>query len=128
MAVKKHTCVFSTPTVWNGMRRCAYYPKCQEVRRVEKPAPAQEHSDTSKSAAASVEGSPRTRTRAAVLQAIRDAGAEGLTDEKGTEVSGIEPNTYRPRRIELMEQNLIVDSKKTRLTRSGRSATVYVAR
>jgi hypothetical protein len=41
---------------------------------------------------------------------------------------GMNPSTQRPRRIELCQRNLIVDSGTTRLTTSGRKAVVWKAK
>ena len=80
---------------------------------------------TSKEAARAIEGGPRNRARAAVLEAIR--AASGITAEKISEVTGIGGDTVRPRIVELVALNLIRDSKKTSLTRSGRNAVCWVA-
>ena len=66
------------------------------------------------------------RLRAKVLTAI--SGYCGLTDEEGIEATGIAPSTYRPRRIELVEQGKVIDSGQTRLTRAGRKAVVWKAK
>ncbi len=99
-------------------------PRC-DFSIAERPALAQEHSATSKAAGASIEGSPRARSRAAVLEAIR-ASADGLTDERGQEITGLDGSTYRPRRVELVSLGLVVDSKKVRMSKSGRSCAVWV--
>lgn len=86
--------------------------------------PFQTHSKTSRRAA--VAGKPRAETqRAIVLAAIIAAGPCGLTDQEGMVITGIgEP--YRPRRIGLTQAGTVIDSGRTRLTTSGRSATVWV--
>ncbi len=81
-------------------------------------------SQTSRAAAEAIR--PDTgRLRLAVLVAIRDAG--GLTDEEGIDATGISPNCYRPRRVELVQMGKVIDSGKTRLTKSLRKAVVWVA-
>ncbi len=87
--------------------------------------PAQRHSPTSTAAAeAIIPHLPPLRL--AVLLAIRGA-ADGLTDEEGVGVTGLSPNTWRPRRVELMRAGLVVDSGRTRRAKSGRRAVVWVA-
>ena len=89
-------------------------------------APYQPHSATSKAAAAGIE--PKAGTlRAGVLAALRGAGAGGGTDEQIQHWLGLDPSTARPRRVELVQAGLVRDSGQTRLTRSGRQATVWVA-
>jgi hypothetical protein len=92
-----------------------------------KPALAQEHSETSKEAARRLDDGcgRRQALREAVYAAISAAPA-GLTDEEGQTATGLEGSTYRPRRVELVEAGRVVDSKRTRLTRSGRRAVVWV--
>lgn len=54
-------------------------------------------------------------------------GEHGATDEEMQQALGIDPNTQRPRRVELHEGGMIADSNKRRPTRSGRGAVVWVA-
>lgn len=89
-----------------------------------KPAPAQEHSETSKAAARRIEAR-RSSLRQRVIDAILVNG--GLTDEEGIRITEMSPSTYRPRRIELVELNAVEDSGLTRKTKSGRSAVVWRA-
>jgi transcription initiation factor IIE alpha subunit len=89
-----------------------------------KPALAQEHSDTSREAAALIEPK-RPTLRARVLKAIKRYGA--LTDEEIQTETGLNPSTVRPRRIELVEMGLVRDSGRRRETRSGRRAVVWEA-
>jgi hypothetical protein len=54
------------------------------------------------SAAAAVEALPRSGTqRAKVLEAIREAGLDGLTDQEIAVALGLAENSVRPRRKEL---------------------------
>lgn len=85
-------------------------------------APAQRHSHTSQAAAVAI-APDSSRLRAQVLAAIREHG--GLTDNQGIYLTGLSPSTYRPRRIELVQRGLVVDSGETRLTDSGRKAVVW---
>ena len=88
--------------------------------------PYQRHSPTSRAAAETVE--PRVATlRRAVLDALRAAGEAGLTDEEMQTRLGMGGNTQRPRRVELERGGLVRDSGRTRRTRGGREAVVWVA-
>lgn len=84
----------------------------------------QKHSDTSKAAAKSMVVD-QTAARQKVLDAIKKAGAFGATDE---ELTGIPmgANTVRPRRCELKDRGLVVDSGLRRKGKSGRKFTVWV--
>lgn len=87
--------------------------------------PAQRHSETSVAAAESIRPDAN-RLRAVVLDAIRRAGADGLTDEEGIAATGLSPSTYRPRRVECVQAGKVIDSGKTRKTASGRNAVVWI--
>ena len=122
-------CPMSYQVTWDRRERCGKQEKHQgRCGPAEKPALAQEHSATSKDAARLIEPT-RGTLRERVLEVIRgNAVLGGLTDEEGMEITGLPPSTYRPRRVELVEANLIVDSGRTRRTKSGRQAVVWVAR
>lgn len=87
--------------------------------------PSQAHSPTSKAAAIAIKPARQT-LQARVLDLIRAAGYAGLTDEQIITILNMNPSTERPRRIELQEAGKIVDSGRTRKTRSGRNAVVWV--
>ncbi len=79
------------------------------------------------SAAAAAAALPHTATqRRRVLDAIRDAGRDGLTDEEVEDALHLGGNSARPRRKELEEGGLIVDSGERRETSTGRAAIVWV--
>ena len=91
------------------------------------PPPAQRHSPTS------VEAAKLTNAqggRRAVLDALASAAFMGtdcaMTDEEIAEVSGLSPNTERPRRVSLVQAGLVeaLDHKGT--TASGRRATRWI--
>lgn len=89
--------------------------------------PAQRHSETS--VAAAVEVKPEAaKLRAVVLEFIQSRGEHGVTDEEGIAWTGLNPSTYRPRRIECVEAGQVVDSGTTRKTKSGRAAVVWIHR
>lgn len=91
------------------------------------PAPKyQAHSDTSKSAAAEIEGKART-LRGTVYTFLKISGMYGATDEELQIALGMNPSTERPRRIELVELGLVKKRGKTRPTKSGRQAVVWIA-
>lgn len=62
-----------------------------------------------------------------VLAYLRSRGAYGATDEETQESLQMPGNTQRPRRSELVEERLVRDSEKTRTSKSGRAAKVWVA-
>jgi Fe-S-cluster formation regulator IscX/YfhJ len=103
-----------------------------EVFDIFKPKPLetwqlhQVHSETSIEAGASVK--PRaSKLREMVFEAIQHSW-HGLTDQElYAKFPKIDPNTLRPRRIELHQSRRII-SAGTRKTLSNRSATVWVAR
>lgn len=64
--------------------------------------------------------------RARVLAFIVEQGPHGATDDEGEAVLGIKPQTYTPRRGELVALGLVVDSGCRRNTASGRPAAVWV--
>ena len=65
--------------------------------------------------------------RAAILRAIRDAGAFGLTDHEGERLLRIMPQSYTPRRLELEKAGAIRRTARRRPTYSGRPAIVWIA-
>jgi hypothetical protein len=86
--------------------------------------PAQAHSQPSREAArriAPVSGELRLR----VLAYLRECGETGATDEEIQTALQMGASTERPRRIELVEAGAVVDSGTTRLTKSGRKATIW---
>ena len=89
-------------------------------------APYQRHSPTSRAAAVAIEPVAGTR-RAQVLAFIRERGAVGATDEEMQLRIPMSPNTQRPRRVELVQGQHIVNSGRTRQTLAGDEAVVWVA-
>ncbi len=128
IAPRPHSCAFTDPTLHPDFRRCAY-AKCGAVQRVTvtRPAPAIESSETSKAAAREIGGSSHL-LRVKVYQILRGAGVEGLTDEEMQDTLEMAGSTQRPRRVELVADGSVVDSGRTRPARSGRQATIWVAR
>lgn len=97
------------------------------MKSLRKPALAQEHSPTSRAAAAAIEP-VREPLKARVYRWIAFMGSAGCTDEEGCLALDMNPSTYRPRRVELVEEGSVIDSSTTRRTRSGRAAVVWIVR
>ena len=89
--------------------------------------PAQRHSPTSVAAAGEIRP-VSGRLRQLVLDWLTGQSSDGGTDEEGIAALGLSPSTYRPRRVELVEAGLVIDSGRTRRTYAGRKAVVWVAR
>lgn len=88
--------------------------------------PHQAHSETSRAAAAAY--LPHARTaRERVYWTIAES-PDGLTDEEVQDALDMNPSTQRPRRVELVEIGIVEDSGRTRPTRSGMEAVVWVQR
>ena len=87
-------------------------------------APYQRHSTTSREAARSI-GKQTNGLQRRVLDYFKDH-PEGATDEQLIDGIGLGASTVRPRRIELVQLNLIKDSGRYALTKSGRRATVWI--
>ena len=81
--------------------------------------------ETSRVAAGRIAGHAKD-LRARVLAFIVRQGPRGATDDDGEPVLGIRCSTYTPRRNELVELGLVVDSGRRRNTASGRPAAVWV--
>lgn len=88
--------------------------------------PCQRHSTTFREAAEAI-GPQAGTLRAQVLTWLRNRGPDGATDEEMQDGLGMNPSTQRPRRVELVQGKHVVDSGRTRKTRSGRQAVVWVA-
>jgi hypothetical protein len=81
---------------------------------------------TSDVAARRIRGAvPRLRDR--VLAFLASLGADGATDEEAETALRMKPQTYTPRRGELVKAGLVADFGRRRSTMSGRPAAVWVA-
>jgi hypothetical protein len=80
------------------------------------------HSVTSEAAAQAIKPT-RVSLQQQVLNCLR---VHDATDEEIQSVLRLNPSTQRPRRIELVNQGLVVDSGRTRKTKSGRNAVVWM--
>ena len=82
--------------------------------------------ETSKDALDSIETElPNITER--VYQLILRSGDIGVTDDKGYRVLNMNPNTYRPCRVGLMEKGLVVNTNNKDFTKSGRKAWLWKA-
>ena len=104
--------------------------KNQRVRDTPKLAPPAHHSaprGTSKVAAGRIAEHAGTQ-RDCILVLIRSRGPLGLTDDEGEAVLGMKPQSYTPRRGELVQLGQVIDSGQRRVTASNRPAAVWIAR
>ncbi len=60
-----------------------------------------------------------------IIMAAFHAAPVGLTDEEGSDLTGIRMSGYGPRRLELVRAGKLVDSGERRPTKSGLSAIVW---
>ena len=87
--------------------------------------PFQAHSATSKEAADSIrEQTANLRER--IYDFIKAVG-HGVSDERISAVTGIQQNTVRPRRIELVKAGRVMAAPYPTKTVSGRKATAWIA-
>jgi hypothetical protein len=68
-----------------------------------------------------------TNQRRRVFEFVTGRGPHGATDPEISSGTGLDGNTVRPRRGELVDSGHVVDSGRTRKTKSGRPAHVWVA-
>jgi Fic family protein len=90
------------------------------------PIPYASESATSRDAANSMRQQAETHRRR-VFAAVLRARAEGLTCDEYEAVSGLSHQTASARFNELVKEGRIVPSCRTRTTRHGRQAFVYIA-
>ena len=83
-------------------------------------------SETSRRAAEEIEMNADS-LRGRTYRYLIGRGNRGATDEEIQTASGMNPSTQRPRRVELVERGLVKDSGQTRLTKSSRSAVVWIS-
>jgi DNA-binding MarR family transcriptional regulator len=88
-------------------------------------APAQQHSPTSVAAAESLTPEDLNDGQRRVLAYLKEHGP--ATDEQIIAGTGMNPNTARPRRVELVRRGLVVNGGEGR-TQSGNRAVVWKAR
>lgn len=91
------------------------------------------HNGTPTSAAAAARAAGHAdHDRGRILAWLRERGKTGATDDEMQVALDMSGNTQRPRRGELVEDRLVVaavdgDKKRTRPTRSGGPAQVWIA-
>lgn len=89
--------------------------------------PYKRGSETSKAAAELVR--PKTPSyRAAIEGFLKGRGAQGATNDEVMATLSIQIQTVCPRMKELRVDGLVIDSGRTRKTRSGREAVVWVCK
>ena len=66
--------------------------------------------------------------RAMIYKMIKDAGFRGVTDAEIQEACGLDGNTARPRRYELVNEGAVIDSGRKRTASNGRSSIVWIAK
>ena len=62
-----------------------------------------------------------------VYRHILSKGDQGITDDEGFRALGMNPNTYRPCRINLMDKGLVLNTNTKGITESGRKAWKWKA-
>jgi hypothetical protein len=82
------------------------------------------HSATSYDAAVEIE--PDANRLRAMVYGLLMQYSRGLTDHEMQSHLNMIGSTQRPRRVELCDRGLVVDSGRHRLTPSGRKAVVWV--
>lgn len=87
--------------------------------------PYQRHSATSRAAAEAIK--PHLGPMHLKIQAYL-MGRAGATDEEMQLDLKMNGSTQRPRRIDMIRWGLVIDSGKTRATKSGRQAVVWMLR
>jgi hypothetical protein len=94
--------------------------------RLRAPARRNAPTGTSEPAARRIEGGAGT-LRERILGYLRGRGPDGATDDEAETALCIKPQTYTPRRHELVTLGLVIDSGRRRRTASGRHAAVWIA-
>lgn len=77
---------------------------------------------------AALSNTANSTQRERVYRAIQRAGKRGMTDEEIQIALDMNPNTQRPRRVELQHIGLIKDSMDRRKTKARRDAAVWIVR
>mgnify|MGYP006301538543 CR=1 FL=1 len=110
-----------------GVTKANEHPKPTAAPlRLKAPARRNAPAGTSEKAARRIEGHAGT-IRGRVLAYLRACGPAGATDDEAEAALGIKPQTYTPRRGELVALEPVIDSGRRRPTASGRPAAVWVA-
>lgn len=115
------------PSVPNAAKQPSTRTQSTKAIRVTPPARRNAPPGTSEKAAERIAGCAGT-LRDRVQQHIASSGADGSTDDEGEAALSMKPQTYTPRRGELVALGIVVDSGRRRPTSSGRPAAVWVTR
>ena len=116
-------------TLWGvpGVGESNTRPKSTAVPTPPKP-PAHHNAPAGTSDVAADRIAPHApNLRSQILAFIRSRGPAGATDDEGERALDIRCQTYTPRRGELRELGLVIDSGRRRPTETGRPAAVWVA-
>lgn len=116
-----------TPSVPESAKTASTPIRSTKVIRLMPPARRNAPPGTSEKAAERIAGCAGT-LRDRVQQHIASSGADGSTDDEGEAALSMKPQTYTPRRGELVALGIVVDSGRRRPTSSGRPAAVWVTR
>ena len=117
------TCVCGHPTIDHTLGLCPWCA-CPAVVQPRLSIPANPIATRAAARAAIAPLAPGVRRR--VYEAIRDSGGAGLTAEEAEDATNLSGNTVRPRLMELAEEGRIMRAPRVRLTRSKRTATIWV--
>lgn len=101
-------------------------PLFDAIEHIE-PDPPHSGGETSRAAAEEIKPDAN-KLRRQVLVFLIKCAVMGATDEDMQDGLDMPGNTQRPRRRELVQARLVVDSGYKRYTHSGRKATVWVAK
>lgn len=96
---------------------------CDMALQPGKLPPHQWHSDTSTEAAEAIAPKFGRMTHAVLLLIARHA--DGITDEEGQSLIGMEGNSYRPCRVTLADKGYVHDTGQRRLTAHRKKAVVW---
>lgn len=88
--------------------------------------PPHENTPTSREAAVLIKPASKT-LRLKILDILVSAGTRGNTDDEIELITRLRHQTVSARRRELVLLSVVCDSGRTRMTRSGRRATVWIA-
>jgi hypothetical protein len=101
-------------------------PPAPAPQRVDPPPPAHHAAPSTSHDAARAIAPHAPRMRDRVMAYLRTCGGWGATDEEAGEALALRPQSYTPRRGELVKLGFVVDSGERRATASGRWAVVWV--
>jgi hypothetical protein len=116
-----------TPSVPESAKTASTPIRSTKAIRLMPPARRNAPPGTSDTAAERIAGCSGT-LRDRVQAHIASCGESGSTDDEGEAALSMKPQTYTPRRGELVTLGIVADSGRRRPTSSGRPAAVWVLR